>query len=133
MIKKVPFRTKYFKTLAFAEVPTVVQQDWWYLLSTGMRVQSLAQHSGVKDLVCCNYTSELYMPPGGQKRKNKTNNNNKPTLAFVKTSTNQNITTKKLRTNIIVVAKDTKAFKRLHTNLTPELNWDKSSTMDKVF
>ena len=33
------------------EVPTVAQQDWWFLYSTKTHVQSLTQHSGLKDLV----------------------------------------------------------------------------------
>ena len=32
-------------------VPTVAQQDWQYFCSTRMQVQSLAQHSGLKDPV----------------------------------------------------------------------------------
>lgn len=31
------------------------------------------------------------------------------------------------------MAKDTKTFKRLHTALAPELNWDKLSTMAEGF
>lgn len=54
------------------------------------------------------------------------------TFAFLKVSAKKNIITKKVGTNVLFVAKDTKAFKRLHTNLNPELNWDKSSTMAQV-
>ena len=63
----------------------MVQWDWWHLCSTRTEVQSPAQHSGLKDLVCLScgiggncgsdLARELHVPQGGQKRKNKHSNN----------------------------------------------------------
>ena len=54
----------------FAGVPAVVQPDWWHLESAGMKVQSLAQHSGLRIWHChsCglgrNCCSDLIPVPG---------------------------------------------------------------------
>ena len=70
-------------------VPTVVQQDWQPLGSTGMQVRSLAQHSGLRIQHChscglgCDCSLDLIPglgPPyamGRPKMKNKTNKQNK--------------------------------------------------------
>ena len=51
-------------------VPTVVQEDRWYLGTTGTQVQSLAQHSGLGIGHChscglgSSYSSDLILGPG---------------------------------------------------------------------
>jgi len=60
-------------------VPAVAQWNWWLLWSTGMQVQSPAQHSELRIQLCCNCGLDLI--PGmvapyatGQPKKEKKKN-----------------------------------------------------------
>ena len=71
-------------------VPAIVQEDWRCLGSTGMQVQSLAGHSGLKIWHCCScgfggsHSSSLIPDPGTPhaarqtKKKKKTKERNIP-------------------------------------------------------